>query len=35
MIDMNSLVRVGRVLKSHGVNGEMAVSVPASLDWTD
>ena len=35
MIDMNSLVRVGRVLKSHGVNGEMAVSVPASLGWTD
>lgn len=35
MIDMNGLVRVGKVLKSHGVNGEMAVSVPASLDWTD
>lgn len=35
MIDMNSLVRVGKVLKSHGVNGEMALSVPAGLDWTD
>lgn len=35
MIDMGGLVRVGKVLKSHGVNGEMSVSVPASLDWTE
>lgn len=35
MIDMNNLVRVGKILKAHGVNGELALSAPASFDWTD
>lgn len=34
MIELNEVQRIGTVVKPHGVNGEMVVSVPASLDWT-
>ncbi|OPZ48852.1 MAG: Ribosome maturation factor RimM [Bacteroidetes bacterium ADurb.BinA104] len=35
MMDLDGLVRLGTILKSHGVNGEMALSVPPGLDWSD
>ena len=35
MIDQSEVQRIGQVVKPHGVGGEMAVSVPAALDWTD
>ena len=35
MMDLDGLVRLGTILKSHGVNGEMALSVPSGLDWSD
>lgn len=35
MIELSEVQRIGTIVKPHGVGGEMAVSVPASLDWTD
>lgn len=35
MIELNEVQRIGTIVKPHGVGGEMAVTVPASLDWTD
>lgn len=35
MIEPGEVQRIGTVVKPHGVSGEMAVSIPASLDWTD
>lgn len=35
MIELNEVQRIGQIVKPHGVGGEMAVTVPASLDWTD
>lgn len=35
MIEQSEVQRIGQIVKPHGVGGEMAVTVPASLDWTD
>lgn len=35
MIEQGEVQRIGQIVKPHGVGGEMVVSVPASLDWTD
>ena len=35
MIELSEVQRIGQIVKPHGVGGEMAVIVPASLDWTD
>ena len=35
MIELNEVQRIGQIVKPHGVGGEMVVTVPASLDWTD
>lgn len=35
MIEPGEVQRIGQIVKPHGVCGEMAVTVPASLDWTD
>ena len=35
MIELSEVQRIGQIVKPHGVGGEMAVSVPASLNWTD
>lgn len=35
MIELSEVQRIGQIVKPHGVSGEMAVTVPASLDWTD
>lgn len=35
MITQSEVQRIGQIVKPHGVGGEMVVSVPASLDWTD
>lgn len=35
MIEPSEVQRIGQIVKPHGVGGEMAVTVPASLDWTD
>ena len=35
MIELSEVQRIGQIVKPHGVGGEMAVTVPASLDWTD
>ena len=35
MIEPAEVQRIGTIVKPHGVGGEMVVSVPASLDWTD
>jgi 16S rRNA processing protein RimM len=35
MIELNEVQRIGQIVKPRGVGGEMAVTVPASLDWTD
>jgi 16S rRNA processing protein RimM len=35
MIEQSEVQRIGTIVKPHGVGGEMAVSVPAALDWTD
>ncbi len=35
MIELSEVQRIGTIVKPHGVSGEMAVTVPASLDWTD
>ena len=35
MIFLSEVQRIGQIVKPHGVGGEMAVTVPASLDWTD
>lgn len=35
MIGQGEVQRIGQIVKPHGVGGEMVVSVPASLDWTD
>ena len=35
MIELSEVQRIGTIVKPHGVGGEMAVTVPASLDWTD
>ena len=35
MIELSEVQRIGQIVKPHGVGGEMVVSVPASLDWTD
>ncbi|MBP5646838.1 MAG: 16S rRNA processing protein RimM [Bacteroidaceae bacterium] len=35
MIKESEVQRIGTIVKPHGVGGEMAVTVPASLSWTD
>ena len=35
MIEAAEVQRIGTIVKPHGVSGEMTVTVPASLDWTD
>ncbi len=35
MITQSEVQRIGQIVRPHGVGGEMVVSVPASLDWTD
>ncbi len=35
MIELSEVQRIGQIVKPHGVGGEMAVTVPATLDWTD
>lgn len=35
MIKPDEVQRIGTIVKPHGVGGEMAITVPASLDWTD
>ena len=35
MIHQSEVQRIGTIVKPHGVGGEMAVTVPASLNWTD
>lgn len=35
MIEQNQVVRIGQFVKPHGVNGEMALTVPETLDWTE
>ena len=35
MIQESEVQRIGTIVKPHGVGGEMAVTVPASLNWTD
>lgn len=35
MITQSEVQRIGQIVKPHGVGGEMVVSVPASLGWTD
>ena len=35
MIQLSEVQRIGTIVKPHGVGGEMAVTVPASLSWTD
>lgn len=35
MIQESEVQRIGTIVKPHGVGGEMAVTVPASLSWTD
>ncbi len=35
MIEQSEVQRIGQIVKPHGVGGEMAVTVPASLCWTD
>lgn len=35
MIERNSLVRMGQFIKPHGVNGEMAMTVPEDMDWSE
>ena len=35
MIGQGEVQRIGQIVKPHGVGGEMVVSVPATLDWTD
>ena len=35
MIELSEVQRIGTIVKPHGVGGEMAVTVPASLSWTD
>ena len=35
MIELSEVQRIGTIVKPHGVGGEMAVTVPASLNWTD
>lgn len=35
MIEQNQVQRIGTIVKPHGVGGEMVVTVPSSLDWTD
>lgn len=35
MINLEELQRIGTIIKPHGVGGEMAITVPAALDWAD
>lgn len=35
MIELSEVMRIGSIIKPHGVGGEMVLSVPASLDWTE
>ena len=35
MIELHEVQRMGYVLKTHGVNGELVVSVPADMDWSE
>ena len=35
MIGLSEVQRLGSIVKPHGVCGEMVVTVPASLNWTD
>lgn len=35
MIELNQVVRAGAFVKPHGVSGEMALTVPPTLNWTD
>ena len=35
MIGQSEVQRIGTIVKPHGVSGEMAIAVPASLEWTD
>ena len=35
MIEQSQVQRIGTIVKPHGVGGEMVVSVPAMLNWTD
>ncbi len=35
MIESSSVIAIGKVLKPHGIDGEMAVTVSPDLDWTE
>ncbi len=35
MIELHEVQRMGYVLKTHGVNGELVVSVPADMGWSE
>ena len=35
MIEKSEVLRIGKLLKPHGVNGEMVLTVPESLVWSD
>ena len=35
MIELHEVQRMGYVLKTHGVNGELVVSIPADMDWAE
>ena len=35
MIERSEVLRIGKLVKPHGVNGEMVLTVPETLDWTD
>lgn len=35
MIEMDQVIRMGTLLKAHGVQGEMVLSVPEYLDWSE
>lgn len=35
MIELHEVQRMGYVLKTHGVNGELVLSVPADVEWSE
>ena len=35
MIELHEVQRMGYVLKTHGINGELVLSVPADVEWSE
>lgn len=35
MIENDQVIRMGTFLKAHGVNGEMVLTVPEDMDWSE